>query len=110
MLLFASLAYALPIATQSLPNGSGPSAARSELSVTFDAAAEEFGVPKALLMALAWEASHFDPDVVSAWGGYGMFDLREGDLDPSLEHASALLEVDPDAMIADWRLQVRGAA
>ncbi|MFN7146907.1 MAG: N-acetylmuramoyl-L-alanine amidase, partial [Myxococcota bacterium] len=39
-----------------------------------------------------------------------LFNLREGDRDPSLEHAAALLEVDPNGMIADWRLQVRGAA
>ena len=73
-------------------------------------AADEFQVPTSLLLALAWEASHWNPDVRSEWGGYGLFDLREGALDPSLEHAAALLEVDPNRIIDDWRLQVRGAA
>lgn len=73
-------------------------------------AAAEFAVPEALLHALAYEASRFNPEIVSEWGGYGMFDLRESDQDPSLEHAAALLEVDPNRMAADWRLQVRGAA
>ncbi len=105
MLLLASLAFAHPSA-----EGFAPPVRRNALTAAFEDAADEYGVPKPLLMAIAWEASHFDPDVQSAWGGYGMFDLREGAQDPSLEHASALLEVDPNAMVADWRLQVRGAA
>lgn len=75
-----------------------------------DAAAAESAVPAPLLLALAWEASHWNPDVESEWGGYGLYDLREGSQEPALEHAAALLEADPNAMIADWRLQVRGAA
>ena len=73
-------------------------------------AAAEFGVPAPLILAIAWEASHWNPEIRSVWGGYGLFDLREGDQDPALEHAGALLEVDPNTIITDWRLQVRGAA
>lgn len=73
-------------------------------------AAAHYAVPEPILLALAYEASRFNPDIRSYWGGYGLFDLREGDEDPALEHAAALLEVDPNAMIDDWRLQVRGAA
>jgi hypothetical protein len=92
----------------------GPTAAagvrRGDLTATFNAAADEFSVPAPLLYAIAWEASRFDPEIESVWGGYGLFDLREGERDPSLEHASALLEVNPNRMIEDWRLQARGAA
>jgi hypothetical protein len=105
MLLLASFALA-----HSPGSPKAPATPTNALSVAFDAAADEFDVPKPLLQAIAWEASHYDPDVVSAWGGYGMFDLREGEQDPSLEHAAALLEVDPNLMVATWQLQVRGAA
>lgn len=73
-------------------------------------ASAEFGVPEPLLHAIAYEASRYNPDIRSEWGGYGLFDLREDAQDPSLEHAAALLEVDPNRVIDDWRLQVRGAA
>ncbi len=109
MLLLVSLAFAHP--SLEVPvEMRAPSVRRNALTAAFDAAADEFDVPAPLLMAIAWEATHFDPDVVSAWGGHGMFDLREGSQDPSLEHAAALLEVDPNRMVADWELQVRGAA
>ncbi|MDP2309310.1 MAG: N-acetylmuramoyl-L-alanine amidase [Pseudomonadota bacterium] len=109
MLLLVSLAFAHP-SVETPVDLRAPAIRRNLLTAAFDAAADEYGVPKPLLMAIAWEASHFDPDVQSAWGGYGMFDLREGSQDPSLEHAAALLEVDPNVMVADWELQVRGAA
>lgn len=83
---------------------------RGAFTRAVDDAAGEFGVPAPVLLALGWEASHWNADVETRWGGYGIFDLREGDRDPSLEHAGALLETDPNALIADWRLQVRGAA
>lgn len=78
----------------------------------FTAAADEFDVPEPLLLALAYEASRFDPDAASAWGGYGLFDLREDDesFGPGLERVSTLLDQSPDAVRASPALQVRGAA
>lgn len=78
----------------------------------FAAAAAEFEVPQQLLMALAWEASHWDAEVSSAWGGYGLFDLREEDADygPRIEDAAVLLDLSPDEIIADPRQQIRAAA
>lgn len=75
-----------------------------------DAAAKEFGVPRDLIVAIGYEATHLNPDVVTPWGGWGMYDLREGTLDPSLENASALLTVDPNRMAKDWRVGTRGVA
>lgn len=75
------------------------------------AAAAEFGVPRDLIVAIGWESSHLNPDVVDTRrGGWGMYDLREGSLDPSLEHAAALVSVDPNRMARDWRLATRGVA
>lgn len=76
----------------------------------FRRAASEFGVPEEILLALAFEASHFNPDAESQWGGYGLFDLREGETEPALEHAAALIEVNPNLMARSWQIQVRGAA
>lgn len=98
----------LPIAR--LADHSVPTFQRGAFERAVDAAAAEFGVPAPVLLALSWEASRWSSHAVSRWDGYGLFDLREGDMDPSLEHAGALLETDPNAIIADWRLQVRGAA
>ena len=80
------------------------------LDAAFTDAAAEFGVPRSLLMAIGYEATHWRPISETPWGGWGMFDLREVELDPALEHAAALLEVDPNRLITDWRLNLRGAA
>jgi hypothetical protein len=80
------------------------------MQLAFDAAADEFRVPAELLLAIGWEASRWNPDVQTRWGGWGMFDLREGDMDPSLEHAGRLLERDPNEVGTDWRQSIRGAA
>lgn len=85
-------------------------AAPNPLDLAFSGAAAEFQVPKPVLMAIGYEATRWNPDVVSMWGGYGMFDLREGEQDPSLEHAAALLEEDPNRVAAEWALSVRGTA
>ncbi len=110
MLLVLALLLA-PSAQAVAPTPSAVSVAPTSLAQsTFDDAAREFGVPAPLLLAIGWEASHWSADVVSRWGGYGIFDLREGDRDPSLEHAARLLEVDPNRVAREWPLSVRGAA
>ena len=78
----------------------------------FEAAATREGVPPELLYAIGFEASHLSSDAVSAWGGYGMFDLREDDDPggPSLERAAALISADPNAVRDDWRLAARAVA
>ncbi|HND29771.1 MAG TPA: hypothetical protein PLA94_07215, partial [Myxococcota bacterium] len=82
----------------------------TELEQVMEQAAAQEGVPKPVLMAIAYEASRFDPTVVSLSEGWGMFDLHEGDQGPSLEKAAAELEVDPNLLITDWKLSVRGTA
>lgn len=75
-----------------------------------DVAADRFHVPAKLVLAIAFEASHFNPDAQSAWEGWGMFDLREGDQDPSLEHGAALLSENPNRVATDWELSIDAAA
>ncbi|MFN7143561.1 MAG: hypothetical protein ACK4YP_07300, partial [Myxococcota bacterium] len=60
MLLLLATAFAHPSLGER-----APVPVRNELAAEFEAAADEFQVPTALLMGLAWEASRFDPDVVS---------------------------------------------
>mgnify|MGYP003335514792 CR=1 FL=1 len=103
MIVFLSLAQAAPsMEVRVTPH--------DELTAELAAAANTYAVPEPILFALAQMGSRFRPEALSQWGGYGMYDLREGAQDPSLEHAGALLEVDPNRIISDWRLQIRGAA
>jgi len=82
------------------------------LQPIFHSAAAEFGVPEPLLLAMGWEASRWEADVTSQWGGYGIFDLQEDDAGPGprLEDAAELLGISPDRIIAEPRQQVRAAA
>ena len=77
-------------------------AAAGSLNPVFERAAAEYDVPAPLLMALAYEASRLEPSATSAWGGYGLFDLREDDETdgPGIEQVSMLLGVSPDVVRA----------
>jgi len=115
LLLSLSTAQATGLGSAHGHHGADPSIDAIELAWLephFQAAAAEFQVPQELLMALAWEASRWDAEVTSAWGGYGLFDLREedGDFGPRIEDAAILLGISPDEIIADPRQQIRAAA
>ena len=75
----------------------------------FSAAAAEFHVPEPLLLAISYEATRWDSDAASAWGGYGPFDLSE-DSFPMVEDAADLLDMSPDRLIKDPVQNIRGAA
>ncbi len=83
--------------------------AASPLPLAFHQAAKQHGVPEPLLLALSYEASRWRPDAASAWGGYGLFDLRE-EGSPGLEMASMAAGLSPDAVMASPELQVQAAA
>ncbi len=82
------------------------------LDSAFEQAAETHKVPAPLLMALAFEASHFDAQAASAWGGYGLYDFREDNesFGPGIERVSVLLGESPDDIMASPELQIQGAA
>lgn len=86
-----------------------PTLAASLQQRDFARAARDFDVPEPLLLAISWEASRWKPDVASAWGGYGPFDLRE-EGSPNVETAASLLDVSPDLLIRDPVWNLRGAA
>lgn len=88
----------------------GALASEPDLQAAFHDAAEEFDVPEKILLAIAYEASHWQPGLASTWGGYGLFDMREDDGGPNLEAASLLLDASPDTLIRDPVQNVRGAA
>ena len=73
----------------------------ADLPTVFSQAADEYGVPEKLLLALSYEASHWRPDVVSAWSGYGLFDFQEELGGPNIEAASIVSGIDPDDIIRD---------
>jgi len=83
--------------------------ARPLMQRDFARAARDFDVPEPLLLAIGWEASRWQPDVTTAWGGYGPFDLRE-EGSPNVETAADLLDVSPDLLIHDPVWNLRGAA
>ncbi|MFT5683293.1 MAG: soluble lytic murein transglycosylase-like protein, partial [Myxococcota bacterium] len=86
-------------------------ASAEPLPRAFAEAADEFGVPEPILLALAYEASGWQPDVASQWGGYGLFDLREpGEGGMDVETAAMLLDRSPDDLIDDPIHNIRGAA
>jgi hypothetical protein len=83
----------------------------AELQRAFSDAAADHAVPEPLLLALSWEASHWRPDAVSAWGGVGLFDLREADQGGvSVEDAAVASGRSPDALLVDPVAQIDGAA
>ena len=88
----------------------GGLAQASDLPRVFSEAAGEYGVPEKLLLALSYEASHWRPDVVSAWSGYGLFDFQEELGGPNIEAASIVSGIDPDEIIVDPAANTRAAA
>lgn len=118
LLLSTGLALGAGMAAHGDARGGAPDVEASAepdlawLAPAFTDAAARWQVPEPLLLALAWEASHWQPEVASQWGGYGLFDLREedGGPGPRIEDAAILLGVSPDDIIASPALQVQAAA
>jgi hypothetical protein len=87
-----------------------PTVSANELDRAFEAAARQYDVPVELLEAIGWEATRWNQRAFTIWGGYGIMDLQEGDQDPSLEHAAAMLGVSPDLLVHDASWNIRGGA
>jgi N-acetyl-anhydromuramyl-L-alanine amidase AmpD len=112
-----------------------PAAAGEERASVFASAAQEFGVPQEVLLAVSYNESRWTPhgSGPSSDNGYGIMDLRtktlaaptDGRGDPTrplakqttisgtyftLDDASALLHVSQDTLKTDERQNIRGAA
>lgn len=113
--LFLSLATATAASPVVPPHDSVEAPVGQDLSDVFQDAAAEFAVPEKLLLALAFEASHWRRGAASAWAGVGLFDLREegegaGPDGPQVEEVAILLDISPDLLLDSPRQQARGAA
>lgn len=83
----------------------------AELRAAFRDAAADHGVPEPLLLSLSWEASRWHVDAVSAWGGVGLFDLREADQGGvTIEAVSLASGHSPDALLTEPLAQIDGVA
>lgn len=110
-----SLLFLLPAALAAAGPGwsTAPPAAPPgpDLSPAFAEAAGVHGVPEKLLLALAWEASHWRAGLTSTWGGYGLFDLREGgEGGADVERAAIASGHSPDDLMVDDTAQIDAVA
>ncbi len=82
------------------------------LPAAFAAAGAEFGVPPALLAAVAWSESHWDGrgGVANDYGQVGLMGLRTPPTGSGLTRAAALLGVAPQTAAGDDRTNIRAAA
>ncbi len=117
-------------ATIAAAQGNTPSGSTTR-SAQFNAAAQEFGVPASILMALSYNQSHWQASAgaMSVDGGFGLMDLRtyvptkvsgrDGTTknvpkkDASyytLDQAANLLHVSTDTLKTDDQQNIRGAA
>ena len=91
-----------------------PQPADSSLDAAFSEAARSYDVPRDLLVAIAWAQTRFDDRVTgpSIHQGYGIMDLPEGEVafGPSLDRAAVALDMSPDALAGDRRLNILAAA
>jgi len=125
VLVLATNGSAIVAAQSNAASGSG------ERLAQFAAAAQEFGVPANVLVALSYNQSHWQASAgsMSMDGGYGLMDLRtyvpqivsgrDGTVknipkkDASyytLDQAAGLLHVSPDVLKSDNQQNIRGAA
>ncbi len=130
VLLLLSLALLLTLPAAAAPVGQG---APTSLQAMFAAAAHEFGVPEAVLLAVGYNQSRWEHHAgrPSAGGGYGLMHLTDGlvavedakgladaetaRLSPSgklatLDAAARLLGQSSDALKSDPYQNIRGAA
>lgn len=95
--------------------GPGPS-----LMEEFEEAAEEFGVPAGLLVAMGyvntrWEmpaagVSEYEEGDLHGWGGYGIMALVQNPSTDTLGEASKLTGIPEDELKTDRRSNIRGGA
>jgi N-acetyl-anhydromuramyl-L-alanine amidase AmpD len=114
--LATALLLAAP-AVAATSGGAGTDTASSSLSGhdlgdAFGAAAREFGVPRDLLVAIAWTESHLDDrgGAPSVDGGYGLMHLVDNPTDDTLARARALLGVRGSELRSDPSQNIRGGA
>lgn len=106
LLLLACLSTALPSV-----NSQAQTAAHS-LNQAFAAAAQEFGVPRDVLVAIAYAETRFDDHngEPSIDNGYGLMHLVDNPTTQTLSRAARLLQLPPATLISDMTANIRGGA
>jgi hypothetical protein len=115
VILFGSLDTAGALA-QAPPR----SAPESSLMAEFRDAAEEYGVPMGLLMAMGWvntrwempspEANEYQKGDLHGWGSYGIMALVQNPFSDTLGEASKLAGIPEDELKTNRAANIRGGA
>ncbi|GLW07118.1 hypothetical protein Misp01_22480 [Microtetraspora sp. NBRC 13810] len=108
----AALATCLLTALLVLPGSPATAAAPSPLATAFDRAAAEHGVPRDLLVAVAYSETHLDGHrgKPSASGGYGVMHLVSNPTTRTLEQAAELTGLPAADLRTDDAANVMGGA
>ena len=93
-------------------NAAAQTDAGGRLNTAFAHAAQEFGVPRDLLVTVAYAETHFDahngePSIAN---GYGLMHLVQNNQADTLNLAAQALAVSPDVLKADSVQNIRGGA
>lgn len=112
ILLVLSLLVVAVSAPGSAPRVSAQDRAAGRLSAAFARAAQEFDVPRDLLVTIAYAETHFDDHAgqPSVDRGYGLMHLVDNPRTQTLKKAARLLGASDGALKIDLELNVRGGA
>jgi hypothetical protein len=93
---------------------------RSSLMAEFREAAEEYGVPVGLLMAMGWvntrwempppDANRYEEGNLHGWGSYGIMALVQNPYSDTLGEASRLTGIPEEELKTDRAANIRGGA
>ncbi|MCB9795717.1 MAG: N-acetylmuramoyl-L-alanine amidase [Alphaproteobacteria bacterium] len=89
-----------------------PEADTGALAEAFQEASKQYDVPRDLLVSLSFSLTRLDgrDGAANKESGYGVMNLVEGNEGPDLLLAADLLNVEPDLLRKDERLNILGAA
>jgi hypothetical protein len=84
----------------------------NQLGAAFENAAKEFGVPRDLLVAIAYAESHLDGHngAPSQDNGYGVMHLADNLRTETLDAASKLIGISPEVLKTNMAQNIRGGA
>jgi N-acetyl-anhydromuramyl-L-alanine amidase AmpD len=105
-------AFSLLLSFVAVPKVVGQKQDEKPLSMAFQRAAEEFGIPSELLIAIAYAETHFDHHngAPSSDKGYGVMHLVANPQAQTLEAAAKLTGVPVEVLMTDLTANIRGGA
>jgi hypothetical protein len=105
-------AFSLLLSFPAVPKVVGQKQNENQLNMAFENAAKEFGVPRELLIAIAYAETHFDnhKGKPSQDNGYGVMHLVDNPQVQTLEAAAKLIGVPVEVLKTDIAENIRGGA